>query len=107
MNILDENIPEGLGKRPRSFFIPMGLARGLAVMGGLAGSIIGKQVPFNLNILEKLTGTYTFSSLKIQRELGFKPRYNLYNTISDTMRLSFLSSSVYSVQQLFQESVTV
>jgi len=63
----------------------MGLARGFAVMGGIAGSIIGKQVPFNLNILEKLRGTYALSSLKIQRELGFKPRYNLYNTISDTI----------------------
>ncbi len=38
----------GLGKRPHSFFVPMGLARGLAVMGGIAGSMIGKQVPFNL-----------------------------------------------------------
>jgi len=82
---LYDTISKGLGKRPRSFFIPMGLARGFAVIGGIAGSIIGKQVPFNLNILEKLTGTYTFSSLKIQRELGFKPRYNLYNTISDTI----------------------
>ena len=43
------------------------------MIGGIAGSIIGKQVPFNLNILEKLTGTYTFSSMKIQKELGFKP----------------------------------
>ena len=63
----------------------MGLARGFAVIGDIAGSMIGKQVPFNSNILEKLTGTYTFSSLKIQIELGFKPRYNLYNTISDTI----------------------
>lgn len=82
---LYDTISRGLGKSPRSFFVPMGLARGLAVMGGIAGSMIGKQLPFNLNILEKLTGTYTFSSLKIQRELGFKPRYNLYNTISDTI----------------------
>ena len=82
---LYDMIAKGLGKRPRSFFIPMGLARGFAVMGSIAGRIIGKQVPFNLNILEKLTGTYTFSSLKIQRELGFKPLYNLYNTISDTI----------------------
>ena len=82
---LYETISKGLGKRTRSFFIPMGLARGLAVIGGIAGSIIGKQVPFNSNILEKLTGTYTFSSLKIQREPGFKPRYNLYNTINDTI----------------------
>lgn len=82
---LYDTISKGLGKRPRSFFIPMGLARGFAVIGSIAGSIIGKQVPFNLNILDKLTGTYTFSSLKIQRELDFKPRYNLYNTISDTI----------------------
>ena len=82
---LYDTISKGLGKRPRSFFVPMGLARGFAVIGDIAGSMIGKQVPFNLNILEKLTGTYTFSSLKIQREIGFTPRYNLYNTISDTI----------------------
>lgn len=85
MKELYDTICKGLGKRPRSFFIPMSLAWGIAVMGSIAGSIIGKRVPFNLNILEKLTGTYTFSSLKIQREIGFKPRYNLYNTISDTI----------------------
>ena len=82
---LYDAISRSLGKRPRSFFIPMGLARGFAVIGGIAGSIIGKQVPFNLNILEKLRGTYALSSLKIQREIGFTPRYNLYNTISDTI----------------------
>lgn len=82
---LYDTISKGLGKMPRSFSVPMGLARGFAMIGSIAGNLIGKQVPFNLNILEKLTGTYTFSSLKIQRELGFKPRYNLYNTISDTI----------------------
>jgi len=78
-------ISKGLSKRPLPFYIPMSIAKGLALVGDAAGAIVRKPLPFNAEVLEKLTNTFTFSSMKIQKEIGFKPKYNLHNTIDETV----------------------
>ena len=83
---LYEIISKGLSKRPLPFYIPLSIAKGLALAGDAAGAIVGRPLPFNAEVLKKLTNTFTFSSMKIQKEIGFKPQYNLHNTIDETVR---------------------
>ena len=80
-----ETIAGCLGKKPRSLFIPLGLAKSLGRAGDAIGNITGKEMPFSSEILEKLTGTLTFSSRKLQEFLGFEPEYNLYNGMPETI----------------------
>lgn len=79
-------IAEGFGKRPLSFFIPMGIAKGFAWAGDIGGHIARKPLPLNSEMLKKLTSSLIFSSQKIQEEIGFKAQYNLYNSIGETIR---------------------
>ncbi len=79
-------IAERLGKKILPFYVPVSIAKGFALIGDIGERIIRKSLPFNSDILNKLTSSLTFSSRKIQEEIGFKPRYNLYNTINKTIR---------------------
>ncbi len=83
---LYENIAKTLKKKPLKFYIPMIIARGLAWVGDIGGRLVRKPLPFNSEALKKLTDSLTLSSLKIQKELDFKPKYNFYNTIKETVR---------------------
>jgi nucleoside-diphosphate-sugar epimerase len=90
---LYEVIAKGLDKRPLPFYIPMSIAKGLGWAGSMGGNIIGKPLPFNSEVLNKLTSSSTFSSRKIQEEIGFKPKYDLYNTINETIESYRISKS--------------
>ena len=83
---LYKTIAKELGRRISPFYIPMSVAKKIAWFGDIAGGILRKPVPFNSEVLEKLTGTLTFSFDKIRKEIGFQPKYNLYNTIPETIR---------------------
>ncbi len=83
---LYETIARGLSKRTFPFYIPMSIARLFALAGDAGSSVFGKALPFNTDILNKLTDPLVFSSLKLQEELGFMPRYNLSNTIDKTVK---------------------
>jgi len=79
-------ISKGLGRNPFPLYVPMGIAKILAVAGDIGTKIIRKPLPFNSEVLGKLTESLTFSSGRIQEDVGFKPKYNLYNTIDETVR---------------------
>ncbi|MBC8548923.1 MAG: NAD-dependent epimerase/dehydratase family protein [Candidatus Brocadiales bacterium] len=79
-------ISKGLGRNPLPFYVPMGIARMLAIAGDIGNKIVTKSLPFNSEILGKLTDSLTFSSGRIQEDIGLKPKYNLYNTIDETIR---------------------
>jgi len=81
-----ETIAKGLGKKPLKYNIPMSIARGLAFMGDIGSRIIRKPLPFNSEVMGKVTGSLTFSSNKITLDTGFVPKYNLYNTINETIK---------------------
>jgi nucleoside-diphosphate-sugar epimerase len=78
-------IAKGLAKRTLPFYVPMSIARRLAWLGDIGSRIVRKPLPFNSEVMRKLTGSLTFSSRKIQEEIGFQPKFNLYNSISETI----------------------
>ncbi len=82
---LYKTIVTGLGKTPFSFYIPMGIAKVVAVIGDIGSKIIRKPLPFDSDVLRKLSRPLTFSSRRIQEEIGFGPKYNLYNTMDETI----------------------
>lgn len=79
-------IAKGLSKKSLPFYVPMGIAKMLAIVGDIGGRLSKRSLPLNSNVLGKLTGSLTFSSQRIQTEIGFKPKYNLYNTIDETIK---------------------
>lgn len=79
-------IAKGLGKKPLPFYVPMGIAKLLAITGDIGSKIVRMPLPFGSDILGKLTDSLTFSSRRIQEEIGFIPQYNIYNAMDDTIR---------------------
>lgn len=82
---LYETIAKGLGKKPISFHIPLAMARGIARVGDLGEMVFGKPILFDSGVVKRLTSPFTFSSERIQKEIGFKPKYNLYNAAERTI----------------------
>jgi nucleoside-diphosphate-sugar epimerase len=82
---LYEIIAKELGRRPMPFSVPMSVAKVLARAGDIGSRIIGKQLPFNSDMLNKLVSPLAFSSRRIRQEIGFTPKYNLSNTIKETV----------------------
>ena len=67
-----------LGRPVPRWYVPQPVLRALAVAGDLIGSVRGQRFMFDSDTLDKLTGTALYSSGKIARELGFRPRYDLH-----------------------------
>jgi nucleoside-diphosphate-sugar epimerase len=64
----------------------MCIAKLLAIAGDIGSKFIKKSLPFDSESLRKLTGSLTFTSQKLEKEIGFDPKYNLYNTMEETIR---------------------
>ena len=79
-------ISKGLGRNPLPFYIPMGIAKMLAIAGDIGNKITRKPLPFSSEVLGKLADSLTFSSGRIHDDIGFKPKYSFYNTIDETIR---------------------
>ena len=86
VNDLYRLIAKGLGKKPLQFYVPMCIAKLLAIAGDIGSKFIKKSLPFDSESLRKLTGSLTFTSQKLEKEIGFEPKYNLYNTMEETIR---------------------
>jgi len=71
---LYEMICHGLGKPIPRWHVPLGALKGLARVGDAIGRLRGRRFVFDSDALEKLTGSAWYSSEKIARELGFRPR---------------------------------
>lgn len=76
-------IRAALGKSPQNWQIPMNLLTVLAKSGDTIGHLIGRRFPFDSDALDKLTGSAWYSSAKIRRELGFRPRHSLQTSLAD------------------------
>ena len=63
--------------------IPSSLLKLAAKFGSLAGGIIGKKVPFDVDTLNKLTGSSWYSSQLVQEELNYSPVYEIRNWLMD------------------------
>ena len=83
--IYDE-IRSALGRSPIRWSIPAGLLNGAANVGDAIGELIGRRFIFDSAVLQKLMGSAWYSSDKIERELGFKPKYTLHQALPDIIR---------------------
>jgi nucleoside-diphosphate-sugar epimerase len=71
---LYELICRGLGKRVPRWSVPLGALKAAARVGDVVGRVRGRRAMFDSDALEKLTGNAWYSSEKIEKELGFRPR---------------------------------
>jgi len=74
---LYEWICEVLDKPVPAWTIPPGLLKVLAKIGDGIGRVRGRRFLFDSDALDKLIGSACYSSEKIQRELGFRPKKKL------------------------------
>ena len=72
-----EWICQALEKPIPNWSVPLPVLQGLAKIGDGIGGVRGKRFMFDSDALAKLTGSAAYSSAKIQRELGFAPKWTL------------------------------
>ncbi|HBA67627.1 MAG TPA: NAD-dependent dehydratase, partial [Methylococcaceae bacterium] len=80
-----------LGKPQSSLTMPLSLLRAMAKVGDGIGKLRGRRFMFDSDALEKLIGSAWYSSAKIERELGFKPVYDLKSSLPKIV--SYLDSN--------------
>jgi nucleoside-diphosphate-sugar epimerase len=78
---LYEWICEALDKPVSAWTIPIGILNVLAKAGDIIGRMRGRRFLFDSDALAKLLGCACYSSEKIQRELGFKPGWDLRSAL--------------------------
>lgn len=64
---------QALGKSPSKWYIPLWAFKCLALAGDIGSSILKRRMPFNSDSMTKLFGSASYSSQRIQQDLGFKP----------------------------------
>ncbi|MCG6897927.1 MAG: NAD-dependent epimerase/dehydratase family protein [Thiocapsa sp.] len=74
---LYEQTLTALGRPIPSWSIPLWALRAAAATGTLGERLTGRRMPFTLEGLGKLVGDAWFSSAKLERQVGFRPRYTL------------------------------
>ncbi|MCP5420034.1 MAG: NAD-dependent epimerase/dehydratase family protein [Gammaproteobacteria bacterium] len=74
-----------LGKPPPAWRIPLPVLRWTARLGDAGLKLTGRRIGFDGEALDKLLGWGWYCSEKIQRELSFKPRYDLAESLPDML----------------------
>lgn len=74
-------ICEGLGRPLPHWNLPMPVLRALVKVGDGIGHLRGRRFVFNSNALDKLVNSACYCSHKIERELGFRPRHHLRESL--------------------------
>lgn len=80
-------ICQSLGKPTPRWAVPIVVLKAAAVVGDVIGRLRGRPFFFNRDVLEKLIGSAWYSSEKITRELGYRPRFNLESTIPEIVEM--------------------
>lgn len=78
---LYEWICQAAGKKVPRWSVPLWVLRLLGRIGDLIGKLRGRRFVFDSDALAKLTGSAWYTSAKLQRELGWKPRHTLRGTM--------------------------
>jgi nucleoside-diphosphate-sugar epimerase len=76
-----------LGRPVPRWTIPLPVLRLAAGMGTVGERLTGRRMPITLDGLGKLTGDAWFSSAKLERDLGFRPRRTLETEIPRLARI--------------------
>ncbi len=78
---LYEWICGALDKPVPAWTLPIGLLKVLAKVGDGIGGVRGRRFLFDSDAMDKLIGSACYSSEKIQRELGFRPAWDLRSAL--------------------------
>lgn len=78
-----EWICEALDKSVPKWVISTWVLEGLAKVGDGIGRLLGRRFMFDSNALDKLISSACYSSEKIQRELGFRPAWDLRTALPE------------------------
>ncbi len=74
------------GRKVPRWTIPRWTLRLFGRVGDVIGHVRGRRFVFDSDALAKLTGSAWYSSAKLQRELGWKPRHTLRETMPEVLR---------------------
>lgn len=66
-----------LGHAPLRFAVPAGVLRKAARIGDRLEQLVGRRLPFDSEVLDKLLGSAWYSSARLHRELGWQPQVPL------------------------------
>jgi len=83
---LFEWICAAAGRKVPRWTMPLWFLRVLGRVGDLIGRLRGRRFVFDSDALAKLTGNAWYTSAKLQRELGWRPRHTLRETMPEVLR---------------------
>ncbi len=83
---LFEWICTAAGKRVPGWTVPLWVLKLLGRVGDLIGKIRGRRFVFDSDALAKLTSSAWYTSAKLQRDLGWRPRHTLRETMPEIVR---------------------
>lgn len=83
---LYQTISRSLGIRPLPLRVPISIPRLAGRAFDLATRVSGIDLPYNSQVLNRLTASLTFSAKRIEEDVGFRPRYNLCEGMKETVR---------------------
>lgn len=78
-----EWICESLGKPVPAWSVPLPVLKIMAKAGDVIGRLRGRRFIFDTDALNSLVGSEAYSSLKIERELGFRPQRTLRESLPE------------------------
>lgn len=76
-------IRHALGRPIPSWSVPVSLLKLGASAGDMMERLLGRSMPFNHDVFDKLVGSAWYSSAKIARELGFRPHRTFYDALPE------------------------
>jgi len=72
-----------LGRAIPQWSVPQIALRLAARLGDLMENVLGRRLPLDSSVLEKLLGSACYKCDKIKNELGFRPRYTLADALPE------------------------
>lgn len=76
-------ITTSLGKQVPRWYLPLPFFRALGYIGNISEKILRRNLPINIDKIDKLFGSAEFDSTRIQNDLGFKPKHNLISMLPE------------------------
>ena len=86
MNEIIKSICSALGRKPPRLSLPAGLTRTLVGIVEKGSRSIGLKPPVTREMIDKYTEDIAVDGSLIQKELGFKPQYDLKAGWEETIR---------------------
>lgn len=78
-----EYILDALGRKPPRWNLPLSVLGVAARVGDTLGHLVGRRLPFDSNLLEKLIGSAVYDGSAIERDLGFQAQHHLRDSMRE------------------------